>query len=107
MAEGSVCTTCSWSRTGENPMSGILERVQETWIMEEAKRARTVETPKQPSFHLRLRAPELYSPISAKPSYDVSLLLRTLSRRSEDSSSLSQRGLAGLTSGLHGSLTAR
>jgi len=29
--------------------------------MEEAKRAHTVETPKQPSFHLRLRAPELYS----------------------------------------------
>ena len=36
-------------------------------MMEEAKRARTVETPKQPSFHLRLRAPELYSPIPPRP----------------------------------------
>jgi len=42
-------------------MSGILERVQETWTMEKAKRARKAETPKRPSPHLRSSAPALYS----------------------------------------------
>jgi hypothetical protein len=41
MSEGLICTTCFWSRTGENPMSGILERVQETWIMVELGTRRT------------------------------------------------------------------
>jgi len=31
-----------------------------TWAMAEAKRARTAETPKLPSFYLRLRAPYFY-----------------------------------------------
>jgi DDE superfamily endonuclease len=31
-----------------------------TWTMERAKRARTAETPKQPSLCLRLRAPYFY-----------------------------------------------
>jgi len=61
MSEGLICTICSWSRTGENPMSGILERVQETWTMEKPKRARKAETPKRPSLHLRSSAPALYS----------------------------------------------
>jgi len=42
-------------------MSGILERVQETWTMEKDKRARKAETPKRPSPHLRSSAPALYS----------------------------------------------
>jgi hypothetical protein len=61
LAEGLICITCLWSRTGENPMYGILEGAQETWTMEKAKRARKAETPKRPSLHLRSSAPELYS----------------------------------------------
>jgi len=39
---------------------GIAGGLAETWIMEEAKRARKAETPKQPSRHLRSSAPYFY-----------------------------------------------
>ncbi|MCF8081923.1 MAG: hypothetical protein K9M96_02415, partial [Deltaproteobacteria bacterium] len=39
---------------------GIAGRLAETWIMEEAKRARKAETPKRPSRHLRSSAPYFY-----------------------------------------------
>jgi len=44
----------------ENRPSEIVGGLAETWAMAEAKRARIVETPKQPSFSLRLRASHFY-----------------------------------------------
>ena len=48
------------NRTREIRLSGIVGGLTETWVMVKAKRARPVETPKQPSFNLRLRAPYFY-----------------------------------------------
>jgi hypothetical protein len=46
---------------GKPDVRNFRERVQETWTMEKAKRARKAETPKRPSPHLRSSAPALYS----------------------------------------------
>ena len=48
------------NRVGETPPLGIAGRLTEPWAMEQAKRARKAETPKQPSLFLRLRAPYFY-----------------------------------------------
>jgi hypothetical protein len=48
------------NRTREIRPSGMRGGLTETWAMAEAKRARTAETPKLPSFYLRLRALYLY-----------------------------------------------
>ncbi len=48
------------NRTREIRPSGIVGGLAETWTMERAKRARKAETPKQPSLHLRPRAPRFY-----------------------------------------------
>jgi hypothetical protein len=55
------------NRTRENRPSGIVGGLAETWAMVEAKRARTVETPKQPSFNLTLRASHFYPDRIARP----------------------------------------
>jgi hypothetical protein len=44
------------NRTREIRPSGMRGGLTETWAMVEAKRARTAETPKLPSFDLGLRA---------------------------------------------------
>ena len=46
---------------------GIAGRLAETWIMEEAKRARKAETPKQQSRHLKSRAPYFYPDPEVRP----------------------------------------
>jgi hypothetical protein len=48
------------NRTREIRPSGIAGGLAETWIMEEAKRARKAETPEQPSRHLMSSAPYFY-----------------------------------------------
>ena len=48
------------NRTREMRLSGMKGGRTETWTMDKAKRARTAETPKQPSLGLQLRAPYLY-----------------------------------------------
>ena len=48
------------NRTGESPLSGIVGGLAETRAMGRAKRARTAETPKQPSPCLMLRALHFY-----------------------------------------------
>ena len=48
------------NRTREIRPSGIAGRLVETWAMVKANRARKVETLKQPSLRLRLRAPYFY-----------------------------------------------
>jgi hypothetical protein len=51
------------NRTREIRLSGIAGRLTETWATVKAKRARKVETLKQPSLCLRLRAPYFYPDI--------------------------------------------
>jgi hypothetical protein len=48
------------NRTRENRLSGMTGGLAETWAMVKAKRAHNVETPKQTSLHLRLRALHFY-----------------------------------------------
>jgi hypothetical protein len=48
----------NWTR--EMRLSGMTRGRTETRTMDKAKRARTAETPKQPSLGLKLRAPCLY-----------------------------------------------
>ena len=48
------------NRTRENRPSGIVGGLVETWAMEMANRARTAETPKQTSHHLRPHTPHFY-----------------------------------------------
>ncbi len=48
------------NRTREIRPSGIVGRLVETWAMEITNRARTAETPKQTSHHLRPYAPHFY-----------------------------------------------
>ena len=48
------------NRTREIRLSGMRGGLAETWAMVWAKRARTAETPKQPSLGLRLRASHFY-----------------------------------------------
>jgi len=48
------------NRTREIRPSGMRGGPVETWAMAEAKRARTAETPKQPSLNLMSRAPRFY-----------------------------------------------
>jgi hypothetical protein len=65
--EDSYPVNCAQSRDqnrtrGIRP-SGIAGRLVETWAMVKAKRARKVETLKQPSLYLRLRAPYFYPDI--------------------------------------------
>jgi len=59
------------NRTREIRPSGIAGRLVETWAMVKAKRARKVETLKQPSLCLKLRAPYFYPDqrcnLSARP----------------------------------------
>ena len=45
------------NRTREMRLSGMTRGRTETRTMDKAKRARTAETPKQPSLGLKLRAP--------------------------------------------------
>ena len=56
------------NRTREIRPSGIAGRLVETWIMEITNRARTAETPKQTSYHLRPYAPHFYPDQRSNPS---------------------------------------
>ncbi len=53
-------TSLAANRTREIRLSGMRGGLAETWTMVMAKRARTAETPKQPSLGLWLRAPYFY-----------------------------------------------
>jgi len=53
------------NRTREIRPSGMRGGLTETWAMVEAKRARTAETSKPPSFDLRLRALYFYPTTSS------------------------------------------
>jgi hypothetical protein len=53
------------NRTREIRPSGMRGGLTETWAMVEAKRARTAETSKPPSFDLRLRALYFYPTASS------------------------------------------
>jgi hypothetical protein len=59
------------NRIRENRPSGMIGGLVETWIMVEAKRAHTAETPKQTSFYLRLHAPHFYPDGAAGKAADL------------------------------------
>ena len=68
--KGSGRTSQGQNHIREIRPCGIAGRLAETWIMEEAKRARKAETPKQPSRHLRSSAPYFY-PDPIDPHYAI------------------------------------
>ena len=68
------------NRTREMRPSGMNGGRTETRTMAKAKRARTAETPKQPSLRLTLRAPYLY-PDRAYSAWDVMCVRSQAPRR--------------------------